>query len=87
MRVEIEQVSDTLVTLKPSAGAFPGAVPASAWDGSGLCWQWRGKCSAQLDSGQLTDIQFRCLPDSDRMLARVRQHDGPEGWYLMVRAG
>jgi cholesterol oxidase len=87
MRVEIEQVSETLETLKPSAGALPGAVPASAWDGSGLCWQWRGKCSAQLGSGQLTDIQFRPLPDSDRMLARVRQHDGPEGWYLLVRAG
>jgi cholesterol oxidase len=82
MQVEIEQVSETLDTLKPSTGALPGVVPASAWDGSGLCWQWRGK-----HSGQLTDIQFRPLPDSDRMLARVRQHDGPEGWYLLNREG
>jgi len=87
MRVEIEQVSETLETLKPSSGALPGAVEANAWDGSGLCWQWRGRCSAQLSSEQLADIQFRSLPDSDRMLARIRQHDGPEGWYLMVRAG
>jgi len=80
MRVEIEQVSETLDTMKPPAGALPGVVPASAWDGSGLCWQWRGK-----SSGQLTDIQFRPLPDSDRMLARVRQHDDSEGWYLLNR--
>ena len=80
MQVEIEQVSETLKTLKPPAGALPGVIPASAWDGSGLCWQWRGKIS-----GQPTDIQFRPLPDSDRMLARVRQHDGPEGWYLLNR--
>jgi len=80
LQMEIEQVSETLDTLKPSAGALPGVIPVSAWDGSGLCWQWRGTSSEQL-----TDIQFRPLPDSDRMLARVRQHDGPEGWYLLNR--
>jgi len=82
MQVEIEQLSETLNTLKPSAVALAGVVPASAWDGSGLCWQWRG-----MSSGQLTDIQFRPLPDSDRMLARVWQQDGPEGWYLLNRGG
>jgi cholesterol oxidase len=82
MQVEIEQVSETLETMKPSAGEHPEVVPAGAWDGSGLCWQWRGE-----STGQLTDIQFRPLPDSDRMLARVRQHDGAEGWYLLNREG
>jgi cholesterol oxidase len=80
LQAEIEQVSETLDTLKPPGGALPGVVPANAWDGSGLCWQWRGE-----SSGQLTDIQFRPLPDSERMLARVRQHDGAEGWYLLNR--
>ncbi len=80
LKAEIEQVSETLETLKPPGGALPGVVPANAWDGSGLCWQWRGE-----SSGQLTDIQFRPLPDSERMLARVRQHDGAEGWYLLNR--
>ena len=82
MQVEIEQVNETLDTLKPSAGALPGVIPARAWDGSGLCWQWRGEIS-----GQPTDIQFRPLPDSDRMLARVRQHDDSEGWYVLNREG
>ena len=80
--VEIKQVSKALETMKPSAGAHRGVVPAGAWDGSGLCWQWRGE-----STGQLTDIQFRPLPDSERMLARVRQHDGAEGWYLLNREG
>ena len=80
MQVDIDKVSETLKTLKPSASTLSGLVPANAWDGSGLCWQWRGD-----SSGQLTDIQFRPLPESDRMLARVRQHDGAEGWYLLTR--
>jgi hypothetical protein len=82
MQVEIEQLSETLETLKPATVEFSGVVPANAWDGSGLCWQWRGKCS-----GKLTDMQFRPLPDSDRMLARVGQQDGPEGWYLLSGEG
>ena len=35
----------------------------------------------------LTDAQFRCLPSVEHMLARVRQHDGAEGWYLLNPAG
>jgi len=80
MQMEIEHLNEALETLKPSTGTLASVVPASAWDGSGLCWQWRGKCS-----GNLTDVQFRSLPDSDRMLARVWQQDGPEGWYLLNR--
>gem|GEM_PF-158436 len=81
LQLEIDQFSEVLETLKPPARALPGVVPASAWDGSGLCWQWREK-----NAVQPTDIQFRPLPDAGGMLARVRQDDGPEGWYLLSRA-